>query len=241
MANKVLQSQRNIDHVCSLGRHRRILGDCIVLVRVAKITLLVALCTSISACSLVQRFLSSPAPTPIEPTPSVITVHSSQAIAKASRQQVTFAQQALTKLGYKPGEIDGLWGPRTSDAVKAFSADMGINDAGGFLSELIIHHLSSDSNIDPDTVVAAKHKPKRKRVQPNSIAAKLNGSLSNTGPQLVIVEKNYQVHSEPNPYSETVTQLDAGSGIYVINRNAGWYKVESINRQQGYIQVGQTN
>jgi len=35
-------------------------------------------------------------------------------------------QQALVELGYAPGEVDGVWGPRTARALKAFQAAAGL-------------------------------------------------------------------------------------------------------------------
>lgn len=35
-------------------------------------------------------------------------------------------QLALAELGYRPGELDGVWGPRTQRALKAFQASAGV-------------------------------------------------------------------------------------------------------------------
>lgn len=37
-----------------------------------------------------------------------------------SEEMIIEAQKALKRLGYDPGEIDGVWGARTSDAIKKF-------------------------------------------------------------------------------------------------------------------------
>jgi peptidoglycan/xylan/chitin deacetylase (PgdA/CDA1 family)/peptidoglycan hydrolase-like protein with peptidoglycan-binding domain len=39
---------------------------------------------------------------------------------------VVYLQQSLTKLGYNPGSSDGIFGPRTEQAVKDFQADKGL-------------------------------------------------------------------------------------------------------------------
>ena len=57
------------------------------------------------------------------------------------------------------------------------------------------------------------------------------------GPQLIILERNYLMLSKPNPYSSKLLRLTSGTGIYVIARQDGWYKVESLERQKGYVKV----
>lgn len=39
---------------------------------------------------------------------------------------VIYLQQSLTKLGYNPGSIDGIFGSKTQTAVKAFQKDKGL-------------------------------------------------------------------------------------------------------------------
>lgn len=69
----------------------------------------------------------SPAPstssTPVKPA-------GSSAPEKPSDQHTREAQHLLTDLGYKPGPVDGDYGRRTADAVKAFQRDTGITQDG---------------------------------------------------------------------------------------------------------------
>ncbi|GGO86803.1 hypothetical protein GCM10011348_38540 [Marinobacterium nitratireducens] len=44
----------------------------------------------------------------------------SAASADSSLATVTYLQQKLAQLGYEPGLVDGLWGPRTREALEAF-------------------------------------------------------------------------------------------------------------------------
>ena len=46
-------------------------------------------------------------------------------------------QQVLAELGYRPGAIDGAWGTRTADAVKAFQRDHDIAETGRITPELL--------------------------------------------------------------------------------------------------------
>jgi hypothetical protein len=65
---------------------------------------------------------------PSKPTPST----------KPSRDLTREAQQLLTDLGYKPGPIDGLFGRKTSDAIKAFQRNVGITVDGWVDQDLLI-------------------------------------------------------------------------------------------------------
>jgi hypothetical protein len=47
------------------------------------------------------------------------------------------AQQILLDLGYQPGPIDGIYGSRTADAVKAFQRDIGIKQDGNISPEFL--------------------------------------------------------------------------------------------------------
>ena len=78
----------------------------------------------------------------------------------------------------------------------------------------------------------------KKVKRPPGITAKLNKRVSlEEGPQLIIVEREYKVYSKPNPYSATLTNIKPGTGIYVVARESGWYKIESLNRLRGYVRV----
>jgi len=46
------------------------------------------------------------------------------------RDTIRTAQHRLLKLGYKPGPADGVWGPRTSKAIKAFQKSSGLRETG---------------------------------------------------------------------------------------------------------------
>ena len=45
-------------------------------------------------------------------------------------------QEALTALGYEPGPIDGIYGPRTKQAIQAFERAMGMTPTGVATTEL---------------------------------------------------------------------------------------------------------
>lgn len=56
---------------------------------------------------------------------------------KPSAQYTREAQQLLTDLGYDPGPVDGDYGRRTADAVKAFQRDAGIIQDGWIDQDLL--------------------------------------------------------------------------------------------------------
>lgn len=47
-----------------------------------------------------------------------------------ARETVRTVQERLTRLGYRPGPVDGLWGSRTRDALVAFQRSAGLEGSG---------------------------------------------------------------------------------------------------------------
>lgn len=210
-------------------------------IRAAKFLVIVSLLLSLSACQAFSELFQKPTPppeplpVPVEPLPEL----SSAPIKNAERGQVVFAQTALTTLDYRLGAIDGFWGPRSAAAMKKFEQEHNIDSADGFVSEWNLDELSKLTGLTQQRVIAEyQAKMNRKSaIQDTKIAAKLEGKLADTGPQLIIVERDYDVFSKPNPYSEKIIRLRAGTGVYIVSQRAGWYTVESVNRRKGYIQV----
>ncbi|NCB57891.1 MAG: hypothetical protein EOM46_10365 [Gammaproteobacteria bacterium] len=62
---------------------------------------------------------------------------STSAPKKPSAQYIRETQQLLTELGYAPGSVDGHYGRRTADAVKAFQRDVGITQNGWIDADLL--------------------------------------------------------------------------------------------------------
>ena len=56
--------------------------------------------------------------------------HNSEKFGYIPMDDLEGVQKALTALGYQPGAIDGMDGPRTQGAVKAFQTDAGIGVDG---------------------------------------------------------------------------------------------------------------
>ena len=58
-------------------------------------------------------------------------------------------QQALTDLGYKPGVVDGLSGPATTNAIKAYQTDKGLPVTGVLNKELQASLLATPITVPP--------------------------------------------------------------------------------------------
>jgi len=170
---------------------------------------------------------------PVRPTSAPLPNYSANPIIDANENSIFFAQTALKKLGYKVGIVDGIWGPQSAAAIKEFEQKNKLKSANGHLSELNLNALSELSEIEQISF-SAKITPAVR-----GIANKLRQqqeSNDDDGPQLIIVDKSYEVMAKPNPYSSQISTLAPGTGIYVLARREGnWYEIESINRLRGFI------
>jgi localization factor PodJL len=64
----------------------------------------------------------------------------------ASQAMIAQAQALLAQRGYEPGPADGLIGPRTTDAVRAFRQSVGLGDTGT-IDEALLNALSGSGNL----------------------------------------------------------------------------------------------
>lgn len=192
------------------------------------ITLLVLF---ISGCEPIKK---EPQVEPLEPVPqeSEKPPFSAEAIIPGKPDDIKFAQHALNELGFKVGLVDGLWGPRSAKGIRRFEAQHDLITANGHLSLLNLHFLEQYSGVSRSNFGKA---PLEK---PLGVTAKLDPTTPlREGPQLIIVDKSYQVLSKPNPYSSVVLRLAPGTGIYVIAKQDGYFEIESINRRKGFIEA----
>lgn len=184
-------------------------------------------------------------PTPsVSADPSIVASDSSKnaaPIIPPVKSDVIFAQASLKKLGYKIGFVDGLWGPRSAQAIIEFEKDQKLETANGRLSELNLAKLASLSGIerDADIQTSVQASTQVNTPKPLEIAKKLSElqAQKEDGPRLIIVDKTFKVLSKPNPFSSELSSLSAGTGIYVLTQlEDNWYEIESINRLKGFIQ-----
>lgn len=193
--------------------------------RVKYITLII-LSIFLKACAPIEQ-PSYPEEDPVVlPEPSKL---SAEPIKDIERSKVLFAQTALNKLGYSIGRVDGIWGPRSAAAIREFEQRNDLISASGFLSELNLDELAQQSGLDPSISIV---KPKVAA----GLSSKISGDLKRSGPQLIIIENNYKVFVDANPYSKMLFELQPGTGIYVVAKVGNWYQIESINRKKGFIQ-----
>lgn len=72
-----------------------------------------------------------------EPRPPLTAMEALQDMETESRQQLRRAQRALADAGYDPGPVDGVMGPRTRRAVRAWQRDHGLEPDGEVTPEFL--------------------------------------------------------------------------------------------------------
>ena len=209
--------------------------------------------TLISAISILGACVTTPEPEP-EPIPVVVeepapVILSALPLEDVTEIDIKFAQSALKELGFAVVHIDGIWGPRSSNAIRDFEKAFFLESANGKLSELNLTRLAEMTTIKREQILSEISKNKSRAtsntvnqttndtVKTSKIADKLdpNTPLSEA-PQLIITDETYAILAKPNPFSQVLTRLPAGEGLYIINLQQGWYQVESLGRTKGYIQ-----
>ena len=74
---------------------------------------------------------------PYQPSSKPHSVASRNALKRPSAQDTRKVQQLLKDLGYNPGPVDGQYGRRTANAVKAFQRDVGLPQDGWIDQDLL--------------------------------------------------------------------------------------------------------
>ena len=78
-----------------------------------------------------QPSQSAPPPAAAPPAPAVVPLPAEAAMSEADRREV---QEALHRLRYYQGPVDGIFGPLTRTAIRRFQHDIGVETAG-YLTE----------------------------------------------------------------------------------------------------------
>ena len=78
------------------------------------------------------------------------------------RKTVARAQRALTGLGYQPGPVDGLMGPRTQAAIRAFQEAAGL-PATGELSAALVTRIEAENAARAEVAAPAAPAPQAPR------------------------------------------------------------------------------
>jgi TPR repeat protein len=87
------------------------------------------------------------------PTQESAAIDEATRSAKPSRAAVRSAQQALHELGYDPGPVDGIEGPRTRAALSAYQKANGTAETG-HLTAAVIGRLVDDARTHDATAIA---------------------------------------------------------------------------------------
>ena len=104
---------------------------------------------------------------------------------------VADVQQKLNVLGYEAGPNDGLMGPRTRKAIRAFQKDAGLPVTGEIDSELLTH-LESSAGLgqaveDPETVLRVEKKLDSLGWAVGEVDGKVDDQLRNRADQICAV------------------------------------------------------
>lgn len=99
--------------------------------------LLLGLAAALGACGI----WNAPAPVPQAAAPKAAPPR--EAPRKVTRAMVIQAQRMLDQLGFAPGPIDGIEGPKTRAAVRRYRADAGLADGSAGVTARLIDHLES--------------------------------------------------------------------------------------------------
>lgn len=166
----------------------------------------------------------------------VVVMPSAEPIKNSSLKEIVFAQSALKKLGYNIRTVDGLWGPRSAQAMRLFEQQNNFESANGHLSQLNLFHLEKQSGIRVNDIRQPKRTKKKKRRA--GLTAQLGPQTNfETGPKLVIANQNYNLYNKPSLKATKSVLIPKGTGLFVISKQNNWYKVESEDKARGYIQA----
>lgn len=80
---------------------------------------------------------AQPKPARVPPPESQTTAPLQESRERLDRKEVARAQRALTDLGYRPGPVDGLMGPKTRSAIRAFQEAAGLPVTGKLTRALV--------------------------------------------------------------------------------------------------------
>lgn len=193
---------------------------------------LLALISCLNACAIFSPSQETQ-PCPARSKPKLIAdnlLPSSEPLVGLSTGDIAYAQNALIKLGYELGLADGIWGPRSAQAIRQFEASYNLTSASGHLSELNLSGLEKVTKLPRDS------KATKITLREYPLSAKVDARQLREGvPQLLIIERTRSLLAKPNPYSEVISELAIGTGIYVISLTEGWYEVASEGQIRGYL------
>ena len=197
-----------------------------------KKTLFITPLLIVTACETVTDPVVVTEPTKrIEPVKVLTNQVPPQLIINPSKEDIIYVQAALKSLGYSVGFIDGIWGKRTESSLLSFEKANQLASLNGKLSDVNFAALKSKHSPSVDKLIQEQSQPQEK-----SIFSQLKSKTPNRkSPELIITEKTYNLMVKDNPYSEVLSQLKSGTGLYVLSLQNGFYEVETLSKEYGFI------
>jgi hypothetical protein len=181
----------------------------------------------LAACQSSPPPVEQPKPAKVKPIDPELL----KPISPITRADALFVQKALTKIGYKPGPVDGIWGPRSTTALSQFETDNNLTSISnnGQPSLYLLNILEQKSGIPRTSILASQPS-----AQPSLRQLARQAQTSKT-PQLVFLNTNREMLVKPNPFSKKLRILQKDTGIYVLGIQEGWIHVETRDLVRGYI------
>lgn len=141
-----------------------------------------------------------------------------------TKEEITKVQQALATLGYKPGVVDGIWGSKTTTAIKLFQSDENLV-ANGKLDSLTNSRLFASSNVMTKITILS-------RVLIRDIYIFLNRGYQKTILDTLhpAVVHFYSIHSEP---LDTI-KIECDGKLHTFARN-GTVDISTTLLQNQYM------
>lgn len=204
-----------------------------------KLLLVTTIIISLTACETIRKGSGNNSS---DDETAVTFKPSNEAIANPNKSDYLFVQTALTRLGFKPGPIDGFWGKRSQKALDNFHRTRELPIDGGVITEADIYYLERLTNIQRNQFTADGSQWQSNGAKTNPALeqkdAVKNPSITGTekaAPKLIIVEQTTDLLRSDNPFSRVLAQLQPGTSMYVLKRTAQWLLVETEDRVRGYI------
>ena len=130
-------------------------------------------------------------------------------------------QQALKILGYDPGPVDGVMGPKTRAALRRYRVDSGLGpprlygDAGEYLGNLSANRYDLNSTSNPYGTYGSEYSPQS-----------INNPYGQYG-------SPYSSSGATNPYTNGGPRIFGSDGRYLGRLNSNRFDPESVSNPYG--------
>ena len=129
--------------------------------------------------------------------------------------QIADAQRALSRLGYNPGPADGIAGPRTIEAIRAFQRSLGADPTGvltesqraGLMNATPARQASTRSTTPSRTLTASPQTASRSTTTRRSFACYAGGGFFESGVFLGMAQSDSECSSWRSRYYDCAYQV----------------------------------